>query len=186
MEDEAIIELFWNRSEIAISETKRKYSSYLSTIANNILHNEQDAEECENDTYLRAWNSIPELHPNNLKAYLSKIIRNLSISRLRRNLAQRRGGNIMITSYEELVECIPDRTRNETADNDVLKNCLNSFLNGLTKEKRIIFMKRYWFSFSVAEIAEQMGRDERYVTNSLYGLRKKLKVYLEVEGSCHE
>ena len=182
MEDEFIIDLFWNRSEAAISETKKKYSSYLVTIANNILQDKQDAEECENDTYMHTWESIPVLHPENLKAYLSKIIRNISISRLRSKLAKKRGGDTIVTSYDELAECIPDKSINESIDTNILKEILNDFLKDIPKEKRIIFVKRYWFSYSVSEISKQMGRNEKYITNNLYILRKKLKKVLEKRG----
>ncbi|MCH5273859.1 MAG: sigma-70 family RNA polymerase sigma factor [Lachnospiraceae bacterium] len=179
MSDEAIIELFWNRSESALSETKKKYASLLRTIANNILHNFLDAEECENDTYLHTWESIPPLRPINLKAYLAKIVRNLAIGKLRKNLAKKRGGGIIITPYEELEECIPDERSAEAPDMEKLRESLDSFLQMLPKEQRIIFMKRYWYSYSVNEIARQTGRKEKYITNHLYLLRKKLKQYLE-------
>lgn len=179
IDDKSIIELFWNRSELALRETKKKYGSFLRTIANNILHDSLDAEECENDTYLHIWKSIPPLRPSNLKAYLGKIVRNLAIGRLRRNLAKKRGGGIIITPYEELEECIPDRRRDEEPDIERLRESMNSFLQVLSKEQRIIFMKRYWYSYSVNEIAQQTGKKEKYITNHLYLLRKKLKLYLE-------
>lgn len=182
MDDEAIIELFWNRSELALGETKKKYAVLLRTIANNILHNSLDVEECENDTYLHTWESIPPLRPANLKAYLAKIVRNLAIGRLRKNLALKRGGGIIITPYEELEECIPDERRAALPDMERLREGLDSFLQMLSKEQRIIFMKRYWYSCSVNEIARQTGRKEKYITNHLYLLRKKLKQHLERQG----
>lgn len=179
VDDESIIELFWNRSELALSETKKKYASFLRTVANNVLHNSQDAEECENDTYLHTWKSIPPLRPTNLKAYLGKIVRNLAIGKLRGNLAKKRGGGIIIMPYEELEECIPDGRRDEAPDIERLRESLNSFLQMIPKEQRNIFMKRYWYSYSVNEIARQTGRKEKYITNHLYMLRRKLKQHLE-------
>ena len=178
-EDIRIIELFKDGSEDAGREVHRVYGAYLKTIAEGVLRNPQDAEECVNDTYLRAWGSIPKAEPGNLKAYLSKLIRNISVSRLRSNLAKKRGGDVTVTSYEELSECIPDSRRNESPDGERLKAQLEAFLRGLSKEKRMIFLKRYWFSCPVSEIAELIGRDERYVSNQLYELKKKLKKPLE-------
>ena len=179
MEDEAIVELFWNRSESAIDETKKKYGVFLRTLARNILQDFQDVEECENDTYFHTWKSIPPMQPANLKAYLAKIIRNLAISRLRKKSAQKRGGDIVILPYEELEECIPDKSGTEKTDMESLRECMNSFLLTLSQEQRILFMQRYWFSYSVQEIAKKTGKKEKYITNHLYLLRKKLKIYLE-------
>ena len=178
-EDIRIMELFQYGSEDAISEVHRVYGAYLKTIAEGVLRNPQDAEECVNDTYLRAWGSIPKTEPGNLKAYLSKLIRNISISRLRSNLAKKRGGDMTFTSYEELSECIPASRRDETPDRDRLRAQLETFLRGLSKEKRMVFLKRYWFSCPVSEIAELLGKDERYVSNQLYEMKKKLKKHLE-------
>ena len=178
-EDIRVLELFRNGSEDAIMEVQRVYGTYLKSIAEGVLRNPQDAEECVNDTYLRAWGSIPKAEPDNLKAYLSKLVRNISISRLRSNLAKKRGGDVTVTSYEELSECIPDSRRDETPDKDRLKGQMESFLRSLSKEKRWIFLKRYWFSCSVSEIAELLGRDERYVSNQLYEMKKKLRKHLE-------
>lgn len=177
--EENIIELFRNGSEDAIRETQRVYGAYLHTIAEEILRDRQDAEECVNDTYLRAWESIPKTRPGNLKAYLAKLTRNLSISRLRNNQAKKRGGDAVITSYEELSECIPGKRLHEEADRAQLKAQIESFLRNLSKEKRFIFLKRYWFSCSVSEIADRISKDERYVSNQLYELKKKLRKHLE-------
>ncbi|MBO4280234.1 MAG: sigma-70 family RNA polymerase sigma factor [Lachnospiraceae bacterium] len=178
-EDYRILQLFRSGSEDAIREIQRVYGGYLFTLAEGILKDRQDAEECVNDTYLRAWESIPKAEPDNLKAYLSRVVRNLSISRLRSNQAKKRGGDKTFTSYEELSECIPDSRRNEQADRERLRSQMNSFLRNLSKEKRQIFLKRYWLSCSVAEIAAQLGKDERFVSNRLYEIKKKLRKHLE-------
>lgn len=181
LEDEKIIDLFWNRSENAVSQTKEKYGGYLLTISYNILHDKQDSEECENDTYLHTWNSIPNLHPQNLKAYLAKTIRNISISRFRYNHAKKRSGTVIISPYDELAECIPASTNSDSASNEVLNQILNNFLAALSEEQRIIFMKRYWYFFSIEEISEQMKKSSKSITNTLYWVRKKLKKTLAEE-----
>ena len=177
--EENIINLYRSGSEEAVRETQRLYGAYLHTIAEGILRDRQDAEECVNDTYLRAWESIPKAEPGNLRAYLAQMTRNISISRLRNNQAKKRGGDAVITSYEELSECIPDKRLNEEADRAQLRAQIESFLRKLSKEKRFIFLKRYWFSCSVSEIADRISRDERYVSNQLYELKKKLRKHLE-------
>ena len=174
-EDNRIIELFRNGSEDAVRETQRLYGAYMLAVAEGVLRNRQDAEECVNDTYLRAWESIPKADPDNLKAYLLRTVRNLAISRLRSNQAKKRGGDAVITSFEELSECIPDSRRSEDPAAGQLKAQMESFLRKLSKEKRMIFLKRYWFNCSVTDIADQLGRDERYVSNKLYQLKKKLQ-----------
>lgn len=179
MNDENIIALFWERSEAAIDETKKKYGSFLYRLAKNVLQDSRDAEECESDTYLHAWKSIPPSRPVCLKTYLAKIARNISISRLRKRKAQKRGGNVVLLPYEELEECIPDERRGEQPDADCLRDDINSFLSTLPQEQRILFMQRYWMAYSVQEIARQTGKKEKYITNHLYLIRKKLKLHLE-------
>ena len=179
LSDNQILQLYFDGSESAIRETQAKYGRYLLAIATGILGNAADAEECVNDLYLRAWNGIPQSKPQNLRAYLTGMIRNIAISRLRMNQAAKRGGEALITSYEELEESIPDHRREEPADSEKLRETMNGFLGSLSSDKRKMFLKRYWLSRSVAEIAEEIGRDERYVSNQLYNLRKKLKKYLE-------
>ena len=177
--DEQIFQLYFDGSESAIRETQAQYGRYLLSIASGILGNAADAEECVNDLYLRVWTGIPQTKPKNLKAYLTAAIRNIAVSRLRSNQASKRGGEALITSYEELEESIPDHRREEPADSEKLRETMNGFLGSLSPDKRKMFLKRYWLSRSVAEIAEEIGRDERYVSNQLYNLRKKLKKYLE-------
>lgn len=183
MEDKKIIQLFWERSEDAIKETEMKFSSYLHTIAHNVLRDREDARECVCDTYLCAWKDIPPSYPDNLKAYLSKITRNLAISHLRQKTSLKRGKNVTLISISELDECIPGRySVDEKVDEAFLKEVLNEFLESLPEEKRMLFMKRYWFCYSVKEIAGQLGVKEKYVTNVLYQTRRKLKEFLEKRG----
>lgn len=183
MEDDKIIALFWERSEIAISETKMKYAFCLQGISYQILRNWEDAQECVNDTYMKAWNNIPPTRPNNLKAYLARIVRNISISRFRQKTAVKRGNCDVKLSMDELDECIPAKETVESKlDEVLLKELLNEYLDSLEEEKRLIFMKRYWSCLSVKEIARQMKVKEKYVTNSLYQSRLKLKDYLGKAG----
>ena len=179
LSDEQILQLYFDGSEFAIRETQAKYGRYLLAIATGILGNAADAEECVNDLYLRTWNGIPQAKPQDLKAYLASTMRNIAISRLRKNQAAKRGGEVLIASYEELSESIPDNRRGESADVEKLRETMNGFLGTLSRDKRSLFLKRYWLSRSVADIAREIGRDERYVSNQLYNLRKKLKKYLE-------
>ncbi len=179
MSDERILQLYFDGSESALRETQAKYGRYLHAIAVGILGNAADAEECVNDLYLRAWNAIPQAKPQDLKAYLAGAIRNIAVSRLRKNQAAKRGGEALTASYEELSESIPDSRLGESADAVQLRETMNGFLGTLSRGKRSLFLKRYWLSRSVADIAAEIGRDERYVSNQLYNLRKKLKKYLE-------
>ena len=179
IDDIRIISLFCNGSDEAVSAVQKKYGTQLLRLARNILTDERDAEECLNDTLLNAWKSVPLAKPDNLKAYLMRSIRNLAFERLRSNRAKKRGGDVTLTSYEELSECIPDNRTAELADSEGLKEQLETFLNGLSAEKRTIFLRRFWYSYSVAEIAEQMGKDEKYISNHLYILKNKLKKQLK-------
>ena len=179
LDDIQIVALFCNGSDEAVEAVQKKYGTQMLRLARNILTDERDAEECLNDTLLNAWKSVPLAKPDNLKAYLMRSIRNLAFERLRSNRAKKRGGDVTLTSYEELSECIPDNRTAEPADNEGLKEQLDAFLNGLSAEKRTIFLRRFWYSYSVAEIAEQMGRDEKYISNHLYILKKKLKKQLK-------
>ena len=177
--DTQIVELFFNGSDEAVTAVQKKYGTQMLRLARNILTDERDAEECLNDALLNACKSVPLAKPDNLKAYLMRSIRNLAFERLRSNRAKKRGGDVTLTSYEELSECIPDSRSTEPADTEGLKEQLEAFLAGLSAEKRTIFLRRFWYSYSVAEIAEQMGKDEKYISNHLYNLKKKLKKHLK-------
>ena len=181
MDDERIVDLFFERNEEAIKEAQEKYSRYCNYIASNILPSQQDCEECVSDTFLRAWNSIPPNKPNNLKAFLGKITRNLSLDRLDRNTAQKRRTESTLV-YDEIAECIPDTTTQELTDELALKTAINKFLGSLKEEKRIIFLQRYWYLSSVKDIAINNGLSENNVKIILMRLRAKLKKFLEKEG----
>lgn len=184
MDDERIVGLYWQRSPYATEETAKKYGIMLRGISYRLLKNLQDSEECVNDTYLTAWNRMPNDRPNYLGAYLSKIVRNLSINRFRKNHAEKRGGcgNVAVLT-DELAECIPAREGNvETSfENGRLKEALNRFLTSLDEEKRVVFLRRYFFSDEIADIAKRMDWKESKVKTTLFRLRAELHTLLEKE-----
>lgn len=182
MEDSKIIDLYWQRSEAAIGETAKKYSRYCHSISVNILHDEEDAEECVNDTYLNAWNAMPPRRPNCLATFLGKITRNLSLDRFKRNCAEKRGGGQTELALAELNEAVPTGRVEEAIGERELTRLLDKFLAGLPREKRIMFVRRYWYLMPIKTIAEQMGTSEKQVNSALFRLRNKLRTYLEKEG----
>lgn len=183
MEDKQIVDLYWARSENAIKETANKYGSYCQYIAYNILYNVQDVEECVNDTYLKAWESIPPHCPECLSGFLGKITRNIAINRYKHYNAKKRGRGQLVLALEELNESIPAAgSVEEAADEQVVLEVLNAFLKELGVEARKIFMRRYWYLSSVKEIAADYSLGESKVKMSLLRSRKKLKEMLEKEG----
>lgn len=183
MDDNNIIKLFWERSEEAIVETSKKYSNYCFTISYNILYNNEDAKECVNDTYLRAWNTIPPNRPNRLATFLGKITRNLSLNRYKYIKAGKRGFGQVELVLSELEACIPAPMDTEQIfDELVLTEAINKFLDNQKKIKRIVFIQRYWYLMPIKEIAEQNNMSESKVKSMLFRTRNELKVYLEKEG----
>lgn len=183
MDDEEIIALYQTRDENAIRQTEKKYSGYLTTIALNILGNREDSEECVNDTYFKAWNSIPPNIPAKLRYYLGKITRELSIDRLRKKTSRKRGGTEYDLSLDELAECTGSSDSTEqAADLSVLVELIERFLRSLRDNERDMFVCRYYFCDSVKEIAKYFGVNESKVKNTLFGIRTKLKKHLESEG----
>lgn len=183
MEDSAIVELFWTRSETAISEAAGKYGAYLSQIAKNIVSSQEDCEECVNDAYFNAWNSIPPAKPESLKAFLGKITRNLALDRYRAQNAKKRGDGSAAVAIEELFELSDGKNQEEhIVDRMVLKPALEGFLRALKDEERRIFLKRYWYFMSVRDIAEDMGIGESKVKMTLLRTREKLRAKLQEEG----
>lgn len=183
VDDAEIVKLYWDRDQAAIKATAEKYGSYCGRIAQNILHNHEDAEECVNDTWLCAWRSMPPQKPRALAAFLGKLARNLAINRYRHNTAQKRGGGQAKIVLEELGDIVSgsDSVAQEI-DRRELVNAINDFLNALSKEKRSIFLCRYWYFESVAEIAVKFKMNENQVSVLLYRLREKLRQHLEKGG----
>lgn len=183
MEDNRIVDLYWARSENAIAETEEKYGKYCYHIAYNILCGKEDSEECVNDTYLRAWNSMPPHRPSVLKAFLGKITRNLALNRYKNLTAEKRNLGQVPAVLEELQDCIPGTDRTERVIDDLaLSEVFDRFLGALPSEQRKIFMRRYWYLCSVKEIAVGLGVGESKVKMSLLRSRNELKKLLEKEG----
>lgn len=180
MEDSRIVEFYFKRSEKAIEESKNKYERYCSVIAYNILRSVPDTEECVNDTWLNAWNSIPPSKPKRLASFLGSITRNLAFDRYRKNHSEKRGKGELALCLDELKECIGDRE--DFTDILPLKEALNSFMLELTPQAREIFLLRYWYTYSVKEIAEKLDSTEGTVKSSLYRTRCALRIFLESEG----
>lgn len=183
MEDSVIVDLYWARSERAISETAAKYGRYCHSIAYNILWNKEDSEECVNDTYMSAWNAMPDQRPDKLPAFLGRITRNLSLKKREKYTAQKRGAGRVPLALDELRDSLPESDgTGRIADDIVIVDVLDRFLASLGTEKRIIFMRRYWYFCSVAQIASELGISESKVKMSLLRSRNELKEILEKEG----
>ena len=183
MEDLAIVDLYWARDERAIAESDSKYGRMLSSLSYSLTSSHQDAEECVNDTYIAAWNSMPEDRPEFLGAYLSKIVRRISISRFRSEHRQKRGGSGTDIVLDELGECIPDSWDVQADfENGRLRGVLNDFIGSLPRERRDVFVLRYFCSKSVGEIADQLGLGQGKVKTMLHRTRLALKQLLEEEG----
>lgn len=182
MEDEKIIDLYWARSQSAIAQTEQKYGNYCRKIAWNILYNREDCEECINDTWLRAWNSMPEERPRILSAFLGAITRNLCLDCYRKSHSAKRGGGEISYIYDELCDCTGGEQPSESVEYEELVGGINRFLSALDKESRVIFVRRYWYMDSVGAIAKRMGFGESKVKSNLFRTRKALGTYLEREG----
>ena len=185
MEDRQIIELYNERSEAAISETADKYGKYCYYIAYHILYNDQDSEECVNDTYLKAWKVIPPQCPEKLSTFLGRITRNLALNRYRYYTREKRGYGQTSLVLDELQECVPATGSTEpeqVVEDKLLAEVLNRFLHELPTEKRMMFLRRYWYLSSIKEIAKDYEISEGNVKMTLLRLRNKLKQTLEKEG----
>ncbi len=182
MEDGRIIELFFERSEEAISALDRKYGRLCHELSNHILNNRLDAEECVNDAYLGMWNVIPPERPNPLMAFLCKIVRNLSLKRYHANTAKKRNSAYDV-AMAEVESCLasPDTVEGRIEANELTRE-LERFLDMLTEENRVLFLRRYWFADSYEEIAGRMGMTQKNVSVRLARLRKQLRKYLTERG----
>ncbi|MCD8107576.1 MAG: sigma-70 family RNA polymerase sigma factor [Oscillospiraceae bacterium] len=187
MEDNAIIDLYWARSENAIGETDRKYGGYLKTIAYNILYSFEDSSEAVNDTYLRAWDSMPPERPNILSAFLAKITRHISLNKRRDKRAEKRGGGELDLVLDELAECLPSKSSvEEEIDAKALTETLNKFLGELKETERDMFLRRYWYMDSIKDIAKMFGCGESKVKTTLFRTRQKLLAVLKKEYFADE
>ncbi len=181
MEDARIVELFWARDEDAIKETDAVYGRRLNALARNILQSREDAEESVNDTYMETWKAIPPQRPRYFFAFLASICRHLSLTRLDWNMAAKRKAEV-VSLTEEMEQCIPDASQERTMRGKELGRILDVFLESLPRESRIIFLRRYWYVDTIAEIARQYGMTDSKVKMQLSRTKEKLRIYLEKEG----
>ncbi len=183
MEDAKIIELYFERNEDAILHTSEKYGSRLLSISKGIVHETETAEECENDTYKAAWDSIPPSEPKeHFFAFLARIIRNISLNFCRSRHTLKRSAYICELS-KEMEECIPAPDSCLCrVDDMVFAEAVNGFLSSISEEKRNIFLRRYWYADSLSEIARRFGFSESKVKSTLYRTRENFREYLIKEG----
>ncbi|MCL1919321.1 MAG: sigma-70 family RNA polymerase sigma factor [Peptococcaceae bacterium] len=183
MEDHLIIDLFWERSETAITETAHKYEGYCRSIANNILHNQEDTDECINDTYMSLWNSVPPQKPSSLRAYLARIARNHALNKYTQKNALKRGAKEQMLIFDELADCISSERSTEALwESRQLTALINSFLRTQSREIQTVFVKRYWYSDSIQAISSDLNISESKVKSMLFRCRGKLKEHLQREG----
>lgn len=181
MDDSRIIDMFFERSEQGIVELSEQYGNQAKSIANNVLNNIHDAEECVNDALLSLWNQIPPVRPNNLQAYLIKVTKNIALNRLDYNTSKKRNSYFDL-ALDELQDCI---SSHETVESKIIEqeltNAINMFLGTLSKDDRILFVGRYWMGESVAEMAKKLQCSQNIISVKLFRIRKKLKHYLKKE-----
>ncbi len=183
MDDELIVQLYWDRSEDAITETDRKYGKYCNSIAYGILRDKEDAEESVNDTYMDAWNAMPPHRPSMLATFLGKITRRISIDRWRSKTRQKRGGGEVVLALGELEQCISHgQSPEQEIEKKILGEAINRFLDKLSAEERRVFLARYWYMDSIKEIAAHFKFSQSKVTSMLLRTRNKLRNHLEKEG----
>ena len=181
MEDKRIVDLYWERDEQALTETRQAYHRYLTRIARNILPTEQDTEECVNDVYLRAWNAIPPHRPARLSTFLGKIARRVALDRYAALTAEKRGGGTHAQVLEEWRDCLPCG-EGDPSDDLAVRDALNRFLRQLPADKRRTFIRRYWYGDTIAAIAADSHATESAVKMTLSRTRDELKTFLEKEG----
>ena len=182
MKDQLILKLFFERSEKAIQELDISYGTMCKGLANRFLHNEQDVEECVNDAYLALWNTIPPQSPDPLAAYICRIVKNIALKKYRANHAQKRNNYYEVILEEaDLFLTDHNTVESEVFAKEVMKK-MNEFLEQIKKKDRVMFVQRYWFYYSVEEIARALGVSKNYVTVHLHRTREKLKGYLKAEG----
>ena len=183
MNDEQIVELYWQRDESAITVTQEKYNAYLLKIAFNILNNHEDSEESVNDTYLAAWNSIPPQKPSVLSTYLGKLARRISISLFRKRNADKRQGSEFALSFAEMEDVMEGNMEPEKeVEAKILGELLNKFLRSLKPDERRTFIGRYYYMDSLKEVADYCSMSEGKAKTMLFRTRVKLKEYLAKEG----
>ncbi len=180
MDDNNIVDLYWQRMEQAISETAKKYGKYCYSIAYNILGSREDAEESVNDTYSDAWNSIPPHRPSVLSTFLGKITRRRAIDKYRKHTARKRGGGEIPLVLDELKDCIADKgSMEQWYEKKRLSEVINAFVIALPEIEQKVFLCRYWYMDPISSICKQFGFSESKVKSMLYRTREKLRIVLE-------
>ena len=183
LDDKELIRLYFDRNELAVTETQRRFGGYLYTIAHNILGSVQDAEECVNDVLMRLWEHIPPAKPENVYAYFASVARSVACKRYKMKNAQKRGGGETAFVLDELADCCTDPDAVEQQiDGRSLRDAITDFLDTLKPEQQKIFVQRYWYVCSIDEIAEDLGISRSKVTVTLLRTRQKLRKHLEQEG----
>ena len=183
MEDNEIVELFWARDPQALTAVADKYTAYCRTVADHILQSPEDTEECLNDTWLRAWNAMPPQRPRNLKLFLARIARNLALDRYSARRAEKRGGGEVELVLDELAECLPDHTDVESAyEGKELEQCIRTFVRSLPEREGNVFVRRYFYAESAAEIGKRYGLKDNHIMVILSRTRAKLRRQLKKEG----
>lgn len=182
MNDSQIIELYFQRSETAITETSKKYEKYCKSIIYNITRNNEDTKECLNDTYMSLWESIPPNKPTSFSSYIGRIARNIAINFSLKKKTKKRNNGQLDFILSELEECIPNKTLEDVYDEKILLSCINEFLESLPPLNRKVFVRRYWLANSIKEISKQYDMNENNVKSLLFRMRASLKEYLEKEG----
>ena len=178
MNDERIIELFFERSEQAIKELDNKYGKVLHNLSQNILNDRWDAEECVNDAYLGVWNVIPPERPNPLLTFVCKIVRNISIKKYHAKTAVKRNSAYDVAMEEVTYYILSPQNVEKEIEAKELAHIIENFLDTLSVENRVIFMRRYWFSDTYKEIADRIGITEKTVSMRLTRIRKQMREYL--------
>jgi len=185
MEDSAIIDLYWRRSDQAISKTEKKYGKYCRSIAYHICASREDAKECVNDTWFRAWNLMPDKRPSALSVFLGGITRHFALDRMKAKNRKKRGGGEAILALDELSECIPDGTDLEQSiEEKELEHAIGSFVARLPADEKTTFILRYWYFVPVSEIAARMQFSQSKTKSMLFRVRNKLKNYLMEADLC--
>jgi len=183
MDDNAIIDLYFARDQQAIQATAQAYSAYCTSIARRILDDQGAAEECVNDAWLKCWQSIPPQRPRSLKSFAGRVVRNLALSALRSENAQKRGGGQVQLALDELSEVVSGADTPEGAlDRQAFRAALDGFLASLPERNRNLFLRRYWYLDSVEALAKRFSMSRTQVTTTLHRLRQKLRVHLQQEG----
>ena len=178
MDDKELIDLYFKRDENAIKDTERLYGSQLRTLAYRLLADKGDTEECLNETYFKVWNAVPPHRPLSLYAFCAAVCRRTAMDMLDRKTAQQRSA-IIVELTAEMEQCIPDNSHEDKADSEQLSELMNGFISRLDDDKRAVFIRRYMFGESAAEIAKKYGYSETKVRSMLFRTRNKLKKYLE-------